>query len=168
MNKQLSVSRRPSHYLPKGQLPRQIALVPDIQLNYGYNETHIPPGWEKVRALAATDQLACCIHGRAETVAAFHRKFREGAFSSGDLTTLLRQFDKECELGAFRWLPLSEAIISRLTRVYASLPATVVLRAADALHLACASENGLNQVYSNDVRLLASAGHFGLAGMNVI
>ena len=126
------------------------------------------PGWEKVRALAETDQLACCIHGRAETVAAFHRKFREGGLNTGDLATLLRQFDRECELGAFRWLPLSEAVVSRLTRVYASLPATVVLRAADALHLACASENGLKQVYSNDVRLLASASHFALAGVNVI
>ncbi len=126
------------------------------------------PGWEKVRALAETDRLACCIHGRAETVAVFHRKFREGAFTSSELATLLRQFDRECEPGAFRWLPLSEAVVSRLTRVYASLRAAVVLRAADALHLACASENGLKQVYSNDVRLLASASHFGLIGANVI
>jgi predicted nucleic acid-binding protein len=126
------------------------------------------PGWEKVRALAMTAELACCMHGRAETVAAFHRKFREGAISRVDLATLLRQFNKECELGAFRWLPLSEAVNSRLTQAYASLPAKVVLRAADALHLACAAENGFKQIYSNDTRLIASAPHFGLAGVDVI
>ncbi len=126
------------------------------------------PGWEKVRALAMTDKLACCMHGRAETVAAFHRKFRERAISSADLATLLRQFNKECELGAFRWLPLSEAVNSRLTQAYTSLPPTVVLRAADALHLACAAENGFKQIYSNDTRLIASAPHFGLAGVDVI
>ena len=125
-------------------------------------------GWEKIRALAETDRLACCIHGRVEMAAAFHRKFREGAVNSSDLAILLRQFNRECQQGAFQWLPLSEAIISLLARVYGSLPATVVLRAADAIHLACASENGLKQVYSSDARLLALASHFGLAGVNVI
>ena len=65
--------------------------------------------------------MACCAHGRSETVAAFHCKFLEGAVNSGGLATLLRQLATECELGALRWLPLSEAVISRLTRVYASL-----------------------------------------------
>jgi predicted nucleic acid-binding protein len=126
------------------------------------------PGWEKVRQLAATDHLACCIHGRAETVAAFHRKFREGAIGSNELTTLLRQFDQECEAGAFRWLALSETVISRLVKVYTSLPAAVVLRGADAIHLACAAEHSLKEVYSNDTRLLACAGYFGLKGVNII
>jgi predicted nucleic acid-binding protein len=125
-------------------------------------------GWEKVRALAATDQVVCCLHGKAEAVAVFHRKFREGLFDVRGLRVLLKQFDDECKAGAFIWLPLSIAVVDRLRRVYDNVPGNVLLRAADALHLACAAENGIKTIYSNDERLLAAAGSFGLIGATVI
>jgi predicted nucleic acid-binding protein len=126
------------------------------------------PGWDKVRRFAETDHVACCIHGKAEMVAAFHRKFREAAIGSGELATLLKQFEQECDAGAFEWLPFSETVIARMTKVYSSLPANVVLRAADAVHLACAAEHGLKEIYSNDARLLVSASYFGLKAVNII
>ena len=125
-------------------------------------------GWQKTRDLAATDQVTCCLHGRAETVAALHRKFREGVLTGRDLRDLLQQFKDECDAGAFRWLALSPAVVDRVSWAYAVLPKTGNLRAADAIHLACASEAGLKEIYSNDERLLAAAGHVGLAGLNIL
>jgi predicted nucleic acid-binding protein len=126
------------------------------------------PGWDRVRALAATDGIACCLHGRAEATAAFHRKFREGSISHRELSGLLAEFERDCQAGAFAWLALSPAVIDRVVASYASLPATVHLRAGDALHLACAAENLLKNVHSNDARFLAAAVHFGLEPVNVI
>jgi len=126
------------------------------------------PGWEKVRALARTDRLACCLHGRAETVATFHRKLREGAILGREYKTLLAEFDRDSEAGAFRWLPLSPSVVQRLASTFANLPATVAVRAADAIHLACAAEAGCGRVFSNDARLLTAASHFGVIGENIL
>jgi predicted nucleic acid-binding protein len=124
-------------------------------------------GYEVVRGLATQHQLACCLHGYAEVVAALHRRMREGAVTQKDFQVLLEQFEEDCKAGAITWLPLSAAVVARLTQVYGRLPKTGVLRSADAIHLACAAEKHLSEIYSNDQRLLAAAGYFGITGRNV-
>ena len=125
-------------------------------------------GYERVRHLAASDAVACAQHGRAEVISAFHRKRREQAISARFYEITLREFLRELRGGAFRWLPLSDRIFERVELVYAKLPATIFLRAADALHLSTASENGFREIHSNDAKLLSAAPHFGLRGLNVI
>jgi predicted nucleic acid-binding protein len=126
------------------------------------------PGFEAVRELARRDAVACCVHGQAEVIAAIHRKHREGVFTATQYRHVLEQFDLDSGQNAFRWLPLSPAMTARVTSVCESLPPAFFLRAADALHLACAAENRFREIHSNDQRLLAAAGQFGLKAVNVI
>lgn len=125
-------------------------------------------GADAVRALAATDHVACAAHGQAEMIAAFHRKLREGAITSAAYVALLDQLEAHNQAGAFRWIMQTEEIFSRIAKAYAKLPEAVFLRAADAIHLATADESGFRIVYSNDLHLLAAAKHFGIEGRNVI
>ena len=124
-------------------------------------------GFEEVRHLATTDN-ACAQHGQAEVIAAFHRKYREGSLSGTVYRSVLQQFADDIGADAFRWLPLSPAILERVRVKFETLPVKNFLRASDALHLAIASENGFRQLYSNDRNLLTAASHFGLRGVNVI
>lgn len=126
------------------------------------------PGWQEVREVAARHSLACCIHGRSEVTAAFHRKLREGVLTPTQYRQVLAQFELDCGQDAYRWLPLSQAVTARLSKTFESLPATAFLRASDAIHLACAAENRIREVYSNDRHLLAAASHFGLEGINLV
>ena len=125
-------------------------------------------GAAAVRALAATDHIACAAHGQAEMLAAFHRKLREGAIRPTAYAALLEQVRAHDEAGAFHWLAPDAEIFQRIGQIYRKLPASVFLRAADAIHLATAAESGFRVVHSNDGHLLAAAKYFGIEGKNVI
>jgi predicted nucleic acid-binding protein len=115
------------------------------------------PGAEQVRALAATDHVACAALGQAEMMAAFHRKLREGAIRAAAYAALVKQVEAHVKAGVFLWLAQNQEILSRVRHVYRKLPATVFLRGADAIHLATPAEAGLRIVYSNHKHLLAAA-----------
>lgn len=126
------------------------------------------PGFREVRELAATDHVACALHGQAEGIAAFHRKFREDAVPLKSYRALLAQFEADHKAGAIQWLPSGPDVLQQIREVYAGLPGSVYLRAADGMHLATAAVHGFRIVYSNDTHLLAAARHFGLKGVNLI
>lgn len=126
------------------------------------------PGAAQVRALAASDHVACAMLGQAEMMAAFHRKLREGVIKPAAYAALAGQVEAHIQAGAFHWLAQDGEILARVRAVYRKLPTTVFLRGADALHLGTAAEAGFRSVYSNDGHLLAAARHFGIEGRNVI
>lgn len=125
-------------------------------------------GWKAVRQHANTHEIACSLHGQVEAMAAFHRKLREGLLTAAEFPMVIKTFENECNGGAFHWLPLTRSLTERTHKVYSTLPTTTPLRGADALHLACAAENGFKEIYSNDKHLLNAAMHFGLTGKNII
>ena len=123
-------------------------------------------GFTVVRELATANQIACAVHGQAEILSAFHRKFREDLLTPKAYQARLDQFEADREAGAFHWLPAGLEVLERVRTAYAGLPKTVYLRGADALHLATAAAHGFKVVYSNDAHLLAAAPHFKLKGRN--
>ncbi len=130
----------------------------------------VEPGHEAVKnLLAQTNQpVTIAWHGRAEIASVLLRKRREGADTPEHLSSLAKQFHDDCQQSLIRFLPLTEAVMIRLESVLASAPYDTNIRAADALHLACAAEHGFTEVYSNDRLFLAAAPLFGLTGVNVI
>ena len=126
------------------------------------------PESEAVRRLAETlGQVGCAAIGQIEVAAAFHRKFREGTFDTHAFRAVMAQFHHDYGQALWTWLPFTAALSARTAAAFAHLPRPVFLRAADALHLICAQEHGLREIYTNDRHMSAAARHFRLKPMTV-
>lgn len=137
--------------------------------NYLFRLYSTEPGATEVQGLASqVDALATAWHGRAELASILLRKRREASLPVEAIEEIRLQMGDDMESGLIEFLPLTEAVMIHLEYVLSAAPATTNIRAADALHLACAAEHGFNEVYSNDHLFLAAAPLFGLKGLNVI
>jgi predicted nucleic acid-binding protein len=123
---------------------------------------------EVLHAFAGQGGFVCAEHGRLELLAAFKRNQREGLLSAARLKTVWEKHEQDQSDGLVEYLPLSSPLIQHACQTLFLIPPTIFLRAADALHLACAAEHGCKEVYSHDRHLLAAAPHFGLRGIDVI
>ncbi len=63
--------------------------------------------------------------------------------------------------------PVHEALLRRTGALMISVPPTLFIRTADAVHLATAYEAGEREVWTNDRPMPASASYFGLTGRSV-
>jgi predicted nucleic acid-binding protein len=117
---------------------------------------------------AQSEQVVSCLHARLEIVAAFKRQQREQRLTDANVRAAARRLEAEEKAGAIRWLPIDTLLMSSACSHMQKLTPAVFLRAADALHLACAADAGLKEIYSHDRHLLAAATHFGLRGIDII
>ena len=126
------------------------------------------PDSARVRAYAeASHGIACCATGRGEVVATFHRHFREKRLTLREFRQLAAQVEADVEAGLWSELPVTISVIEAQMHQMTILPASVFLRAADALHLACAAQAQLHEVCSSDRHLVAAAPHFGLRAITL-
>jgi len=127
------------------------------------------PGSERVREHAReTGRIACCEIGKVELAAVFHRHLREKRLNARQYGVVTRQFASDMDQGVWTWLPLTSRVLALAQKRYDDLSAKVFLRAADAMHLSCAAENGFDEIYTNDRHMLAACAAFGLTGRNLI
>ena len=121
------------------------------------------PESDAVRRLAESlGPVRCAVIGQIAVAAVFHRKLREGAFDASAFREVMSQFDDDCSQGLWTWLPITAGLAMAAASAFARLPRSVFLRAADALHLVCASEHGLPEIYTNDRHMTVAARHFRL------
>ncbi len=127
------------------------------------------PGHAAVQSCAIeAGQVAICALALAEVNAVFHRKLREGSLTPDEAIIFYSEFDRDVQQGLWKLLPLTNSLLEQVAGAYRTLPATIYLRSADALHLICAREHGFPEIHTNDRHVLTAAPHFGLKGVDVI
>jgi len=127
------------------------------------------PGHDVVRAHARrSGVIACCDLGRAELMAVFHRHLREGNLNRREFEIVFRQYHADLAAGIWRWLPVTAELWESVDMHYQKLSPSVFLRAADAIHLACAKKHGFRKIFTNDRHLLAASKAFGVIGHNLL
>ena len=124
------------------------------------------PDSAAVAALAvASGKVHSSVLGKLEVSSVFHRKLRERTIDERGHAAIERQFSADCALEMWLWIPVTQALIDRARAVYARASKKQFMRAADALHLASASEHGFREIYTNDRQVIAAAPLFGLRGV---
>jgi predicted nucleic acid-binding protein len=116
------------------------------------------------KIIQGADTLTSSAWSIAEVTCVFHRYLRQGDLSAKQFQLLSREFLAHVERELWTLVPVTAALIRRVTSLVSTLPADVFLRAGDAVQLVSALEAGEPEVWTNDRHMLAAAPHFGLVG----
>jgi predicted nucleic acid-binding protein len=116
------------------------------------------------RAMRRADSLVTSVWSVAEVTCAFHRHFREHTLDAALFQETVNSFREHIEIGFWTLIPVTESLLVRMTARVGALPASIYLRAGDAVQLATAAESGEHEIWASDRRLLAAAPLFGLIG----
>lgn len=125
------------------------------------------PARQVLELLRGNHGRGSSIHERLDVWSGVHRHLREGNITSGNARAVWQQFRADERAGLWHWLGLTERAVRRACEAFERLDPEIFLRSGDALHLACARENGFAEIFSGDRILLGAAAHVGLKGVSV-
>lgn len=117
--------------------------------------------------LEAEDVVYASELARAELMAVFHRRLREGKWRRAEFTAAVRQLSADDNAGFWSWLPLDSTIVDATVRAYATLPETVFLRTADCFHLMTAQHHNFLEIHTHDKHQTAAAAAFGIRTLTI-
>jgi len=103
----------------------------------------------------------------AEVSCVFHRHAREGRLSLSRAGALTKVFLEDIDSGFWTLIPITDRLLRRVATQASGIPRNVYIRAADAVHLTTAQNEGETEIWTNDRHLLNAAPYFGLAGRTV-
>lgn len=109
------------------------------------------------------DQVFASELARAELMAVFHRRLREGGWTRADFEAAVRQLNKDDNGGFWTWVPVDSDLMERVARTYDTLPETVFLRTADCIHLVSALRSGFTEICTHDRHQALAAPVLGLS-----
>lgn len=127
------------------------------------------PGADRVRQVAyGADGLASCELARLEFASILKRHLREHHVTRREVTAIVKNFEEDEKKGVWHWFGVTSELLETARTAVLNMPSTVVVRSGDALHLACAQEQGFQDVYTNDRHMLQAARYFQLTGVDVL
>jgi predicted nucleic acid-binding protein len=103
----------------------------------------------------------------AEFACLLHRRVREGSLTKDDALQLRAFFLEDCRNTVWALIPVTNQLLLQIESRVSLLPAEVLLRAGDAIHLVSASAAGFTELWTSDRRLLDACRHFSMTGRSV-
>lgn len=128
---------------------------------------HEAESYKVMHVLGLCDVAFASEFAKAELMAVFHRRLREGKWSPKQFQIVLKQFQLDVNSNYWTWIPVSSEITTKVTETYATLSDKIFLRTADCYHLVTALHSGFDSILTYDKHQSLAAEEFGLKAVRV-
>ncbi|MCC5816500.1 MAG: type II toxin-antitoxin system VapC family toxin [Leptospira sp.] len=123
--------------------------------------------YKVMHVLGLCDAVYASEFAKAELMAVFHRRLREGKWTSKQFQVVLKQFQIDNNSNYWNWIALNSEITAKVAETYSTLSDNIFLRTADCYHLVTALHMGFDSILTYDKHQSLAAEEFGLKAIQV-